>query len=81
MRARSAPGARGSRERASPAPPGARAARGSRDPRRVDSERGRGLGLAPQRRAGVPGTRGAEPLLLSLGVKMAARGTWSSPGA
>lgn len=36
---------------------------------------------APQRRAGAPGQRRAEPLLLPLGVKMAARGTWSSPGA
>lgn len=42
---------------------------------------GRELGPAPQRRAGAPGPRRAEPLLLPLGVKMAARGTWSSPGA
>lgn len=80
MRAHLAPTVTVSRELVSRIWPGARAA-GPRDPGRGDGGGGRGLGSAPQRRAGVSGPRRAEPLLLPLGVKMAPRGTWSSPGA
>lgn len=84
MRAHSAPTDPRSRERASPASQGARAAAGPRDPGRGGGGGGgdwRGLGPAPQRRAGAPGLRRAKPLLLAPGVKMAARETWRSPGA
>lgn len=57
MRAHSTQTAPGSRERASRASPGARAAGGPRDPGRGDGEDGRGLGPAPQRRASAPGPR------------------------
>lgn len=82
MRAHSAPTDPRSRERASPASQGARAAAGPRDPGRGGGGGDwRGLGPAPQRRAGAPGLRRAKPLLLAPGVKMAARETWRSPGA